>query len=200
MRWLLVLALAALPSAGLTFDHEPLRFVPNGDEIVLIGDIDRRSLRRFKRVTRANPEIKTLVLEWIGGSVDDEANVKLSRAIHSGGFTTLVPSDGMIASGGTDLFLAGQNRILEPGACVGVHSWAAGDGREGIDLPRNAPEHQIYLRYYRDIGIPQGFYWFTLDAAPAAGMHWMTAREVASFGLSTARVPRLGNSAECNRR
>ena len=33
--------------------------------------------------------------------------------------------------------------------------------------------------------IPEDFYWFTLEAAPAEGMHWMTEAEMARYRVHT---------------
>jgi hypothetical protein len=195
--FLALLTCLATPVAAQ--DYEPVEFFAQGREIIAVGDIDGEALDIFLDVVEDNPQVDTLVLEWIGGSVDDAANLELSRAVRALGLATLVPADGLVASGGTDLFLAGRTRILEPGACVGVHSWA-GDGIEGRDLPRDAREHAPYLHYYAEMGVAKDFYWFTLDAASAEDMHWMTATEAANFGLATQLQGSLGRAASCNRR
>ena len=35
------------------------------------------------------------------------------------------------------------------------------------------------------MGIPEAFYWFTLEAAPPEGMHWMTEEEMKKYGIYT---------------
>ncbi|WP_170400816.1 alpha/beta hydrolase [Ruegeria arenilitoris] len=179
--------------------YEPVRFEAQGDEIVVVGTIDHTTLTEFEEVTRQNPQIKTLVLQYIEGSVDDDANVIFSRVVREQGFDTVVPSDGMVASGGTDLFLAGNRRVLETGACVGVHSWG-GWNIVATEIPEDDPEHDRYLDYYEDIGVDDAFYWYTLDAAPAEGMHWMTAAEADLYDLTSGRAPRLGSPAICDER
>ncbi len=201
-RWRIVAlgALAlALGGCAAELDYAPLQFSVSGERMVAVGVIDGGTLDRFEDALEDHPNVRVLVLQNIGGSVDDDANVQFSRVVNRLGFTTLVPSDGLIASGGTDLFLAGSTRILEPGACVGVHSWAADDFTAN-DVPRNSPEHDPYLDYYEDIGIDAAFYWFTIDAAPADRMHWMSAREVARFGVTTRAAVSLSGAAECWRR
>jgi len=190
-------AFAATPA--LADDHSPLEFAIEGNAIFAWGDIDGNSLADFQDVLSEGPSIRILVLEYIGGSVDDEANVEFGRAIRNMGFTTVVPSEGLVASGGTDLFLAGANRILEAGACVGVHSWAA-DSFTATDLPRSDAEHKRYLNYYDDIRISQDFYWFTIQAAPANGMHWMTANEANRFNMASGKASSLGAASSCDRR
>jgi hypothetical protein len=57
---------------------------------------------------------------------------------------------------------------VAPGGCLGVHSTEI-DTEFGpvaaADLPRDDPENAPILSYYRAMGIPEDFYWFTLQAA-----------------------------------
>jgi hypothetical protein len=191
--------LAATAACADEFDYTPLSFAIVDDRIIAIGEIDSTSLDTFEDLIKNHPDKRTLVLKNIGGSVDDEANVEFSRVIRDMGFTTVVPSDGLVASGGTDLFLAGTRRIIEAGACIGVHSWAAGNFT-ATDLSRTSAEHDRYLDYYDDIDIDPDFYWFTIEAAPADGMHWMTPEEVDQYGVSTVSVESLSTAAICNSR
>ncbi len=179
--------------------YTPVAFEADGDQIIARGTIDDTTLRSFLVVAAENPEARTLVLQNIEGSVDDDANVVFSRVVRSKGFDTVVPSDGLVASGGTDLFLAGNRRVLEPGACVGVHSWGGG-GFVAADLPEDHPEHDRYLNYFEDIGVDPDFYWFTLDAASEDEMHWMTSAEADQYDMTTSAVPALGSMAECDAR
>lgn len=196
---LLLVCLTATAACADAQDYSPLEFSVAEDRITAVGVIDSTSLDAFLDVAEDHPEIRTLVLKNIGGSADDEANVAFSRMIREMNITTVVPSDGLVASGGTDLFLAGTRRILEPGACVGVHSWA-GDDFTATDIPRTSPEHDRYLDYYNDIDIDPAFYWFTIEAAPAEGMHWMTSREVDQYRVATASVVSLATAATCDSR
>ncbi len=179
--------------------YNPVSFTTEGEQIVASGTIDHTTLSAFEDVIAENPGIKTLVLQNIEGSVDDDANVVFSRVVREEGFDTVVPSDGLVASGGTDLFLAGNRRVLEPGACVGVHSWGGG-GYVAADLPEDHPEHDRYLDYFKDIGVDPGFYWFTLDVASEDEMHWMTAAEANRFDMTSREAPRLGSTATCEAR
>ncbi len=190
---------AMLLLAGCADDYTPVSFWAKGDQIVASGTIDHTTLSAFEEVIDENPEVKTLVLQNIGGSVDDDANVVFSRVVREEGFDTVVPSNGLVASGGTDLFLAGNRRVLEPGACVGVHSWGGG-GYIAAELPEGHPEHDRYLDYFDDIGVDPDFYWFTLDAASEDEMHWMTASEANRFDMTTRAAPRLGTAIVCDER
>ncbi len=196
-RGVALIALAA--TSACADNHTPLQFTVTQDAVVLTGEVDTDSVDAFEDVIDAHPNVRTLVLQNVGGSVDDEANLELGRLVRQLGMTTRVPSTGLVASGGTDLLLAGQTRVLEPGACVGVHAWAA-DGFTANDLSHDAADHELYLGYYRDLGIDEAFYWFTPQAAPADDMHWMTAAEATRFGVSATSVPPLGSQATCSDR
>ena len=192
-------AMAFLLSGCGAWDYPPVEFTVEGDMIVATGVVDRSAIRSFREITAESPGAKTLVLRTIDGSADDEANLELGRMVRRAGFTTIVPSDGLVASGGTDLFLAGVVRILEEGACVGVHSWGD-DDVDGSSLPRTSSSHRPYLEYYRFMEIPEGFYWFTLESASASDIHWMDRSETDGFGITTNPSPRLGSSKECDHR
>ncbi|WP_109312270.1 alpha/beta hydrolase [Ruegeria sp. AU67] len=192
-----VASLALLGACAERYDA--VSFVVQGDEIVASGAIDHTTLSAFEEITAANPKIKTLVLQNIEGSVDDDANVVFSRVVRDEGFDTVVPANGLVASGGTDLFLAGNRRTLEPGACVGVHSWGGG-GYVAANLPENHPEHDRYLDYFNDIGVDPAFYWFTLDAASEDEMHWMSAEEANRFKMATRNSKSLGSTVICDER
>ena len=106
--------------------------------------------------------------------------------MRSAGLSTLVPGDGMAASGGVDLFAAGLKREAEPGARLGIHAWCCYRGREAQDIARGHRAHAHQEAYFREMG-PQGidFYYQTLEAAPPEGVHWMSREELETSGLLT---------------
>lgn len=184
----LLIAALVLSNCATFDDYDPLNVSVNGDEIIATGVIDGTTPDILGRAIQNNPEVKTLVLLNVPGSADDVSNLKVARKVRAAGLTTLIPADGMVASGGTDLFLAGAERKIEEGACLGVHSWAGGtifSLKQGNDFPKDDPEHQKYLTYYTEMGIPTDFYWYTLDAADAENMHWMTDAEIQRYRLGT---------------
>jgi hypothetical protein len=175
-----------------------LSFSANGNRLIANWVIDGTTLDAYARAMRDTPSADSIVLKNVGGSADDDANLVLSHKIHKAGMKTHVPADGLIASGGVDLFLAGTDRSLEKGACVGVHSWK-GNGVEGASLPRNSSEHDKYLAYFKSTGIQEALYWFTLQAAPANGMHYMTQAEIDKYGVTTSPAPVMGTQAACDK-
>ena len=158
-----------------------------GDALFLRGVVDEDSYEQVYDVLNNELRIGTLVFTMVPGSVDDDTNLALGRMLRQAGIVTYLPSQGTVASGGTDLFLSGVRRIVERGARVGVHSWSTDDlfGPSAVSLPRDHPEHAKYLDYYRDMGIPEAFYWFTLRAAPPDDVHWMTEAEMETYRVYT---------------
>ena len=190
------LAALVILSACAQFDELSVQRADNS--LVVTGVIDAETERILREATAANPGANLLILSHIPGSVDDESSLtNLSRFVRGSNLTTIVPADGMVASGGTDMALMGRNRVIEPGACIGVHTWATGGlfGVEtGAELARDDPAHQLYLRFYREMGIDEDFYWFTLEAADADNIYWMNEEEINRFQIST--IPVKGSPAE----
>ena len=160
-----------------------------GDLLFARGVVNGDSQRETVALLNESPSVRTLVLTWVPGSADDETNLAMARMLRHAGMTTYLPREAMVASGGTDLLLSGARRIVECDVQVGVHSWAGGRWIFGLvngdELPRDDPEHRSYLDYYRDIGISEAFYWFTLEAAPPDSIHWMTDDEIEHYGVPT---------------
>lgn len=166
-------------------DYDSAEFKVLGEAVVMNGVIDSDTEETLTILLDENPQVTTIVMENVEGSVDDEANLILARYIRGKGLNTHVPNNGLIASGGTDLFISGVKRTVGSNAKIGVHSWADGSGLEGVGLPRNHPEHRKYLEYYRAMGVPVAFYWFTLEAASSDDIHWMSIEEQKLYKLPT---------------
>ena len=184
-----VLVIAAASGlAACTSAYPVLNFTPDGDSLRLQGVIDARALDAFDAAMQANPNTKRLIFDFVPGSLDDESNLKLARQVRDLELLTYIPEDGLTASGGTDLFLAGIERTIAPSACVGVHTWGDESVGIGSEVSKDHPIHQTYLDYYREMEIPVSFYWFTLDAAGPDDSHWMSIGEIESYGMTTAAI------------
>ena len=163
------------------------RFEVDGSEARISGALGSLTFTQIERLQAERPEVQTLVLTDVPGSINDEVNVQTGRLVRNGGWSTHLVADGEIASGAVDLFCAGVERSMDEGGRIGVHSWANGVV-EGADLPEDSPEHDFFIEYLQEmLGTPLGrdFYFFTLQAAPAADIHWMTAEEIEQYGLLT---------------
>ena len=169
--------------AGATFEV-------TGELAIMQGVIGATTPSSVLELAFMNPEVRTIVLTNMPGSMDDVANMRAGRYIRQLGLNTHVPADSEVASGATDLFLAGRHRSCEPGARFGIHSWGGGPV-VATDLPRDHEDHLLYLDYYEEMGIPAEFYWRTLSAAPAEDIHWLTEEELERFGFFTDERPDL---------
>lgn len=150
------------------------------------GTINSDTPTQLKAILDANPEIRTIEMYYCPGSSDDEANFPMARMVRARGLNTHITSQSQIASGCVDFFLAGNARTMERGAKIGVHSWYDDDShKKATDYPPDSPEHELNRKYIEDMLGSDAFYWFTIKAAPANGMHYMTEEEIADYELLT---------------
>lgn len=185
--------IAAVPPLRLLATHWALSQITllhyeiEGDAVVLEGAVNRRAVGQFTDVLDDHPDIDTIVLRDVTGSIDDEATFEIARIIRGRGLATVVPDGGRAESGGVDLFIAGVTRRIGHDARLGVHEWQ-GYTSSATEFPRDAEQHDAYLAFYTEmLGTPAGaaFYWFTLDAAPPRGMHHLTSAEIRRYDLTT---------------
>jgi hypothetical protein len=152
------------------------------------GVIGGRTDNHYNNMVKNHPDIQQIVLENCPGSKNDEVNLIVAKKIHDDGISTHLRANSEIASGAVDLYLAGVNRTMETGAKIGVHSWSGG-GTAPTDLPESDPQHLPYINYYISVGMSEqlarDFYFFTIHAAPASDVHWMTPEEIVLYQLLT---------------
>lgn len=156
---------------------------------IMNGVIGSNTPQEWDNFITANPSISKMIMKDCPGSDDDDANLQAARKIRDQGVAIHLPADAEIASGAVDLFLAGTTRTRENGSKIGVHSWADGDNNEATDFPVGHANHQPYIDYYKEMGFSttdaEAFYYFTINAAKAADIHWMTDVEIAKYKLLT---------------
>lgn len=170
----------------LIADNSPVTFNVDGNTAYMTGVITSELPSRVLELLFEHREVDTIEMLIVPGSIDDEANLRASLYVHSHGLTTKLNANSSIASGGTDFFMAGTTRVVEKGASLGVHSWGGG-AVAAVDVPRSDPVHQKYLDFYKTVGIPAEFYWYTLEAAPASDIHIMTESELDTYQVRTER-------------
>lgn len=183
-----LLGLAALGGCGVAGNlRQSLDFSVVNERLLMRGTITSRSPSAFYDILAKNPQITTIVLQTVEGSLDDEATIEMGYDVRARGLGTHLQSDSGIYSGAVDLFLAGTTRSMVRGAEIGIHSWADTFG-EGTSYPRDAPEHQLNARYTADMLGSDAFYWFSLQAAPSDGIYVMNEQEIRHYGLLTQPV------------
>ena len=158
--------------------------VIDGNTVRMAGDVTSATPRQFAAMLAAFPGIRRLEMVDCPGSLDEEANLILARAIRRAGMETVVPAGGSVRSGAVELWLAGTVRRAAPDAEFGVHSWADEYGREANDYPANDPVHAEYLGYYREMGMDgakaRAFYALT-NATPFDDVRYLTRDDMARF-------------------
>lgn len=162
-------------------------FVVVNSQLLLHGEVTRQTPREFSEVMAQNPQITTVVLQYMPDARDDAAVMALGYDVRARGLATELQSDSDIVAGAVPLLLAGVQRRMVEGAGIGVSSWAD-DGILGANLSRHAPAHAVRRKYVQDMLGSDAFYWFALQAAPEGGIHTMTAQEIAHYGLLTEPV------------
>lgn len=172
---------AAAPKGIARFG--PFR-VLDATRVALVDVTDADSPRAFEAMLKAYPGITLIEMIECPGTEDDRANLRLGRLIRARGIATHVPAGGSVRSGGVELFLAGKQRIADPGAEFAVHSWADEDGRQAADYAPNAPENRAYIDYYREMGMNEGeaksFYAMT-NSVPFEDAKWFDAAEIGKW-------------------
>ena len=177
------------PAASLaTLGHAKARFGPfaviDGATVRMAGDVTSATPRQFAAMLAAFPGLRRLEMVDCPGSLDEEANLILARAIRRAAMETVVPAGGSVRSGAVELWLAGTVRRAAPDAEFGVHSWADEYGREANDYPASDPVHAEYLGYYREMGLDAAkareFYALT-NATPFDEVRYLTRGDMARF-------------------
>lgn len=174
-------ALARTSAAGAQFG--PFTVV-DGRTVRMVGDVTTATPHDFAAMRSAFPSLSRLVLVDCPGSIDEEANLALARAVRRAGMSTHVPAGGSVRSGAVELFLAGVTRSAHPTAEFGVHSWRDQDGNEAGDFPIDHPVHAEYLDYYHEVGMDQGrasaFYAMT-NATGFDQVRYLTRADMARY-------------------
>jgi len=162
------------------------RLIIEKNRAILTGVLGVLTYVQIKNLIKNHPEINTLVLQDVPGSMNDPVNMHTGRLIRKAGYKIVVPANSEVASGGVDLFCSGKERIAEPGARLGVHSWYY-NGISADDLPEDSPAHLAQIHYFTEMLGEKGrdFYFYTLRAAHSDGIHWMTKDELKEWGLIT---------------
>lgn len=161
-----------------------------GNEAFLSGTLGTITYRQVRDMIAQHPEVHTIVLDQVDGSVNDDINMHTGRIVREAGLNTKVLAGSNIASGGVDLFASGVERTVVKGAKLGVHSWAGGD-LKGDEIPQDHPAHQYQLAYFTQMmGATKGpsFYFYTLTSAPAESIYYMTDTEIMEWSLATKLV------------
>jgi hypothetical protein len=179
---------APSPALVATSGRAQARFGPfaviDATTVRMAGDVTSATPRQFAAMMAAWPTLKRIEMVDCPGSLDEDANLTLARAIRRAGMETVVPSGGSVRSGAVELWLAGVTRRAAPDAEFGVHSWADEYGREANDYPASDPVHAEYLGYYREMGMDdakaRAFYALT-NATPFDDVRYLTRDDMARF-------------------
>lgn len=169
-----------------SFPNDELQIYVEEDVAYLSGVLDRDLPGRLKAMIADHPNVTDLVLVDVPGSVDQNATMASAQLIRRLGLNTHIAKTGYVLSGGVDLFLGGKKRTIGAGAGVGVHSWRSVE-EWGSDVNLADPVHAAYVNFYLAMGVPERFYWFTLEAAPPERVYFLSPEEIYEYQLVTPR-------------
>ncbi|MEW7280911.1 hypothetical protein ABW636_20150 [Aquimarina sp. 2201CG1-2-11] len=153
------------------------------------GLISSDTPTHFDNLLKQYPNLKTINMLQCPGSEDDNANLIVSKKMHDAKIEFHLFATSAIASGAVDMYVGGIKRTREPGSKIGVHSWGAGPGEPiATSYPKGHEVHLPYINYYKSVGFTQkeaeDFYYFTIEAAPAESIHWMTDEEITKYKIT----------------
>jgi hypothetical protein len=175
-------AMLARTGQGLA-QYGPFR-VLDETRVALIATTDAASPAAFQAMLAAHPGLTVIEFADAPGTTNDLANLALGRAIRAAGLATHVPDGGSARSGAVELFLAGTQRTIAPGALFAVHSWRDEAGREPADFAPDAPANRLYLDYYAEMGMTaedaRAFYAMT-NSVPHASALWLEGAQMARW-------------------
>jgi len=161
----------------------------DGTTVLMNGEIKDRTLFDFNSMLKGHPNIKLIQMGDVPGSSDDEINFQVGVSLREKGINIHILDDSEIASGGVDFFLAGVKRTCGVNTKLGVHSWSDDEGKQATNFPKSSDEHRANIKYYEDLGYSaewaKDFYFFTIYAAPANNIHWMTEEEISKYKIFT---------------
>lgn len=161
--------------------------VLNDDRTIeMNGEIGDNTLTEFNTLLERFPQVNKINMIEVPGSYNDEVNLQVALKVHQEQIATHLVKNGLIASGGVDFFLAGTSRTKGDNTMIGVHSWSDGEN-DASDYPVGHEEHLPYINYYKNVGFSQSeaeaFYYFTINAAPAEDIYYMTDAEIEQYGI-----------------
>jgi len=148
------------------------------------GGTDANSFADVRRQLDANPQIDTIVLKHVPGTTHLGENTRIASMIRARGINTHLERNSFIASGGVDLFLAGQTRTMQCGARIGVHSWQDSAGESPRTLGHDPLEIDME-RFHASLDIDPEFYAFARDAAPHQALYYLSRKDLERFNLLT---------------
>ncbi|HCQ56961.1 MAG TPA: hypothetical protein DIU10_03545, partial [Sulfitobacter sp.] len=112
------LLLSVVACGTLENASDGTRMQVQGPYLLMSGTITSRTPAAFARHLAENPRIDTVVLGRIDGSIDAAATHRMGRQIRRLGLATELRSGSAVDSGGVELFIAGAERRMAPGAAL----------------------------------------------------------------------------------
>lgn len=167
----------------------------DGKSLYLLGTFDEYTSDKVIAILKSYPNVERIVLTANGGSINDQDTIKLGHYIRRQGLDTHLIANGVAASGGVSLYLAGVNRSVGEGAHIGVHAWAqcSGDGeslecKQANSFPKDDDAHDLHRDYIHQMLGSDHFYWFSIASAPHNSIYWLSERDLERFKITNQHL------------
>jgi len=190
LKWLSLVVFSSLTACATIDDQsileaDSLSLEVEENTAYLSGVLDSNLVADLTDFLAEHPNVTDLVLVDVPGSIDQQATMDSARLIRRLGLNTHIAPTGYVLSGGVDLFLGGIERTIGAGAGVGIHAWSDGTRINASSANVADPIHATYVNFYLEMGVPERFYWFSLTAAPADRVYFLSPEEVYDLQLAT---------------
>ncbi|RBO80060.1 alpha/beta hydrolase [Marinomonas aquiplantarum] len=190
LKWLSLVVFSSLTACATIDDQsileaDSLSLEVEENTAYLSGVLDSNLVVDLTDFLAEHPNVTDLVLVDVPGSIDQQATMDSARLIRRLGLNTHIAPTGYVLSGGVDLFLGGIERTIGAGAGVGIHAWSDGTRINASSANVADPIHATYVNFYLEMGVPERFYWFSLTAAPADRVYFLSPEEVYDLQLAT---------------
>ncbi|MDB4837218.1 alpha/beta hydrolase [Marinomonas sp.] len=185
LTWVVLISACAVSPNHQESSSGKLLIEVDNNTAYLSGILGDDLVKDLSTLVRDHPNISELVLVNIPGAENEQAVIDGARLIRRLGLSTRIAATGYVLSGGVDLFLGGVERRIGAGAGVGIHAWTDGTHIQAANIADTDPVHGAYVNFYLEMGVSERFYWFSLAAAPAERVYFLSPEEVYDFELVT---------------
>jgi len=187
---------STLPPAQLALGPHRVTLLDDGTTVEFLGAVSRSAVADLMAVLEENPRVRVLRLTSAGGSL--AAVQAVWPSLRERRLTTVVPL--FCASACSDLFLAGDKRLLASGAVLGFHQsspgYAAVYERSAVGQSNAAADTETQQRMLK-VGVAPDFA-ARVIATPHETMWYPTPRELLAARVITDQAA-PGNLADLDR-
>ncbi len=183
-----MLVLASRTPCAMTVQLVPIPGETRSQALLLQGHIVDGDVARLRRAL-GQGGFAAIVLNSPGGSVVEARD--MARLIRNLNVPVVVPQRAVCASACFLLFAAGSDKVVEPGAMIGVHSASVAGGNETMS---SLGVTTLMAREAARYGVPAGITGRMVTTAPGQ-MAWLSGADLQGMGARVAPTRAAGGAA-----